>query len=132
MKRPRLKGIVLVTLMGLFGSISLALDRYAAIAAPVQAPRFEVDPFWPKPLPNHWVLGAAVGVWADAQDHIWMVHRGAQHPVIRQRLGPERIDFERRRLRGARLRGDVLTEADADDGAQHDDPGAHRDEALPR
>ena len=22
-----------------------------------QAPRFEVDPFWPKPLPNHWLLG---------------------------------------------------------------------------
>ena len=42
----------------------------------VQAPRFEVDPFWPKPLPNHWNLGASVGVWVDAQDHIWMVHRG--------------------------------------------------------
>ena len=42
----------------------------------VQAPMFEVDPFWPKPLPNHWTLGAAVGVWVDAQDHIWMVHRG--------------------------------------------------------
>ena len=42
----------------------------------VQAPMFEVDPFWPKPLPNHWVLGAAVGVWVDAQDHVWMVHRG--------------------------------------------------------
>ena len=23
----------------------------------MQAPRFEVDPLWPKPLPNHWVLG---------------------------------------------------------------------------
>src|SRR5262245_36755850 len=42
----------------------------------VQAPMFEVDPFWPKPLPNHWVLGAAVGVWVDAQDHVWMIHRG--------------------------------------------------------
>jgi DNA-binding beta-propeller fold protein YncE len=41
----------------------------------VQAPIFEVDPFWPKPLPNHWNLGAAVGVWVDAQDHIWMIHR---------------------------------------------------------
>jgi hypothetical protein len=75
MKRPRLKGIVLVTLMGLFGSISLALDRYAAIAAPVQAPRFEVDPFWPKPLPNRWILGQTIGVSVDAQDHVWIVHR---------------------------------------------------------
>jgi hypothetical protein len=23
----------------------------------VRAPIFEVDPLWPKPLPNHWVLG---------------------------------------------------------------------------
>jgi len=38
-------------------------------------PRFEVDPLWPKPLPNHWVMGSAVGVAVDAQDHIWIVHR---------------------------------------------------------
>jgi hypothetical protein len=42
-----------------------------------QAPRFEVDPFWPKPLPNHWLLGNAIGVWADAQDNVWIVHRGS-------------------------------------------------------
>jgi len=41
-----------------------------------QAPKFEVDPLWPKPLPNHWVLGSTIGVSADAQDHIWIVHRG--------------------------------------------------------
>jgi DNA-binding beta-propeller fold protein YncE len=38
-------------------------------------PKFEVDPFWPKPLPNHWVLGQTIGVTADDQDHIWIVHR---------------------------------------------------------
>lgn len=42
-----------------------------------QAPRFEVDPFWPKPLPNHWVLGSVTGVTVDAHDHIWITHRGA-------------------------------------------------------
>ena len=41
----------------------------------VQAPQFEVDPLWPKPLPNDWVLGQAIGVGVDAQDHIWIVHR---------------------------------------------------------
>ena len=40
-----------------------------------QAPYFEVDPLWPKPLPNHWVLGSTIGVSVDAQDHIWIVHR---------------------------------------------------------
>jgi hypothetical protein len=42
-----------------------------------EAPRFEVDPFWPKALPNHWVLGQAIGVWVDAQDVVWIVHRGS-------------------------------------------------------
>lgn len=39
------------------------------------APRFEVDPFWPKPLPNHWLLGSAIGVSVDSRDHVWIVHR---------------------------------------------------------
>ena len=43
----------------------------------VEAPKFEVDPLWPKPMPNHWVFGMVIGVWVDDQDHIWVVHRGA-------------------------------------------------------
>ena len=39
-------------------------------------PTFEVDPLWPKPLPNHWVLGQTIGVAVDGRDHIWIVHRG--------------------------------------------------------
>ncbi len=43
----------------------------------VEAPIFEVDPFWPKPLPNHWVLGSVVGVGVDSRDHVFIVHRQA-------------------------------------------------------
>ncbi len=43
-------------------------------SAAVTAPRFEVDPLWPKPLPNHWVLGASVGVAVDARDHVYVVN----------------------------------------------------------
>src|SRR5262249_471671 len=43
----------------------------------VEAPMYEVDAFWPKPLPNHWVMGASVGIYADKQDHIWVLNRGA-------------------------------------------------------
>ena len=39
------------------------------------APMFEVDPFWPKPLPNHWLLGATIGVAVDSRDHVYIVHR---------------------------------------------------------
>jgi hypothetical protein len=38
-------------------------------------PRFEVDPTWPRPLPNRWILGAIAGVAVDAKDHVWIVHR---------------------------------------------------------
>ena len=52
------------------------LDRGAiAQGKTVQAPVFEVDPLWPKPLPNHWLMGSVIGVWADEQDHIWIIHR---------------------------------------------------------
>ncbi len=41
------------------------------------APAYTVDPLWPQPLPNHWVFGSITGVAVDAQDHVWVVHRGA-------------------------------------------------------
>jgi hypothetical protein len=40
-----------------------------------EAPRFEVDPLWPKPLPNHWRIGSTIGVSVDARDHVWVLHR---------------------------------------------------------
>src|SRR5262245_11324357 len=55
--------------------IGYGLADRAAEAAPVQAPRFEVDPLWPKPLPNKWILGQTIGVSVDAQDHVWIIHR---------------------------------------------------------
>ena len=55
---------------------SVVLGKRAAVeAAGAQAPMFEVDPFWPKPLPNHWLIGMTIGVSVDAQDHVWIVHR---------------------------------------------------------
>jgi DNA-binding beta-propeller fold protein YncE len=54
---------------------TLAVQQRAANAAAVQAPRFEVDPLWPKPLPNHWVIGSVIGVSVDSNDHVWMIHR---------------------------------------------------------
>ena len=65
----------LIAIVGL-AIASTVFERRAAIeAAGVQAPRFEVDPLWPKPLPNHWLQGMTIGVSVDAQDHVWIVHR---------------------------------------------------------
>jgi DNA-binding beta-propeller fold protein YncE len=47
----------------------------AAPGDPGVAPRFEVDPFWPKPLPNHWLLGSVIGVTVDSRDHVYVIHR---------------------------------------------------------
>jgi DNA-binding beta-propeller fold protein YncE len=44
-------------------------------AARVQAPRFEVDPLWPKPLPNHWLMGSVITVSVDDKDNVWIIHR---------------------------------------------------------
>jgi DNA-binding beta-propeller fold protein YncE len=68
--------LVLIVALGgaeaILASIALAQSKTA-----VQAPRFEVDPFWPKPLPNQWLLGNTIGLHVDPQDNVWIVHRGA-------------------------------------------------------
>jgi hypothetical protein len=46
--------------------------------SPVHAdgvPEFKVDPFWPKPLPENWMLGQVSGIAVDKDDRIWIVHR---------------------------------------------------------
>jgi DNA-binding beta-propeller fold protein YncE len=63
-------------LVAAFGLRSRLPDEESdASAAGARAPQFEVDLMWPKPLPNHWVLGATIGVSVDSQDHVWIVHR---------------------------------------------------------
>jgi DNA-binding beta-propeller fold protein YncE len=41
------------------------------------APKFQVEPFWPKPLPKNWILGQVAGIAVGKDDHIWVVHRPA-------------------------------------------------------
>jgi DNA-binding beta-propeller fold protein YncE len=61
---------------------------YAFVPITLQtAPSFEVDPLWPKPLPNHWLLGSVTGVAVDAQDHVWVVHRGYDSMTARTEIG---------------------------------------------
>ncbi|MBM3808159.1 MAG: hypothetical protein FJW22_08165 [Acidimicrobiia bacterium] len=50
------------------------LDKAAAQAK--QVPRFEVDPYWPKPMPNNWVQGMTIGIGISSDDHVWVIHRG--------------------------------------------------------
>src|SRR3979411_1554931 len=65
--------------LAVLGVAQIALEKQAAAQAKtaVQAPRFEVDPMWPKPLPNHWLLGSTIGVSLDGEYHRWTIHRGS-------------------------------------------------------
>ena len=53
---------------------SRAVPLGATQGGTVQAPRFEVDPMWPKPLPNNWLLGSATGLAVDSRDHVYVIH----------------------------------------------------------
>jgi DNA-binding beta-propeller fold protein YncE len=66
--------IVLLATLGVSQSV-LEKQALAQAGGGITAPRFEVDPMWPKPLPNGWYIGQTIGVWADTQDHIWIIHR---------------------------------------------------------
>ena len=59
---------------------SAAVAIWQVQVSPAQAtgfgnPKFSVDPFWPKPLPNQWLVGQVAGVAVDRNDHIWIVQR---------------------------------------------------------
>src|SRR5437868_3009782 len=76
--RNLLIGTGFAALLGALAIGQAALDKSAAQAQTgVMAPRFEVDPLWPKPLPNHWVLGSTIGVVVDTDDHVWIIHRSS-------------------------------------------------------
>jgi DNA-binding beta-propeller fold protein YncE len=72
-------GASVIALLVALGLTQSWLERTAAAQSKtaMQAPRFEVDPLWPKPLPNHWILGSTIGVWVDSDDHVWIIHRSS-------------------------------------------------------
>jgi hypothetical protein len=39
------------------------------------APKFKLDPDWPKPLPNKWKLGGVTGLAVDKDDNVWVLNR---------------------------------------------------------
>ena len=57
------------------GQWMLERTARAQSAAAVQAPAFQVDPLWPKPLANKWVIGSTIGLSIDSRDHVWVIHR---------------------------------------------------------
>ncbi len=70
--------VVATTFALLLAALVAGQSRLEAVisARAVDAPKFEVDPYWPKPLPNNWILGSTIGIGIDSRDHVFIVHRG--------------------------------------------------------
>jgi len=77
MGNRKIAGGIFAGVLVLLGCTQALLDKQAPQGELVNAPAFEVDPLWPKPLPNHWLLGMTIGVWVDEQDHVWIIHRSS-------------------------------------------------------
>jgi hypothetical protein len=93
-----------------FGTLAVAVaaalgtwtyDSQADGQAKVTAPKYKVDPFWPKPLPDKWVTGEVAGTCLDSNDHLFIVNRGFQtgglQPPENQtaRASPPVIEFDK-------------------------------------
>ena len=58
-----LAGMILIT------AAPKGLDGQSAPAGTTAAPRFQVDPSWPKEMPKLWILGAVTGVFPQPKHH---------------------------------------------------------------
>ena len=52
-----------------------ALLLFGSTLAAQDVPRYEVDPSWPKLLPEGWITGQLGGVCVDSHDHVVVVNR---------------------------------------------------------
>jgi sugar lactone lactonase YvrE len=60
----------------------------SARAADSDVPRFLVDPYWPKPLPDRWVTGSVGGICVDNNDHVFGVNR-ADLTAMEEKVGKQ-------------------------------------------
>ena len=71
---PIVYSLKLAVGIALFGLLGCGSEQESS---GIQVPVFEVNPLWPRPLPNHWVIGSTIGVSVDSRDHVWVIHRQA-------------------------------------------------------
>src|SRR5262245_19960769 len=78
MVKMRLSGVLLVMAalaVGVWQLVNVGGVLAQSRGESLEVPTFQADPAWPKPLPNHWIVGAVIGVAVDAKDNIWITHR---------------------------------------------------------
>jgi hypothetical protein len=58
-------------------------------------PHYVNDPSWPKPFPNHWVMGQIGGMTVDDHDRIWVLQRALPYAVDEQGVRHDLAPAER-------------------------------------
>ncbi len=53
----------------------LCVASYCRSAHAQAQPHYKVDPFWPKELPNNWIVAQIGGMAVDQNNHIWVLQR---------------------------------------------------------
>jgi DNA-binding beta-propeller fold protein YncE len=56
-------------------AIALGIFCPQPFLAQRNVPKFEFDPYWPKPMPDRWITGQVGGVCVDAQDRVFILNR---------------------------------------------------------
>ena len=67
--------LVCVAAIGCNQAGSVTEDATTATSDGMGTPQFQVEPFWPKTLPDEWLIGRIAGVAVDSQDRIFALHR---------------------------------------------------------
>ena len=80
-------GFLIVSLLALNLGQEILTTTASAANNGQRVPIFEVDPFWPQPLPNKWILGRTIGVDVDERDHVFIVHRDSDDMFMTQERG---------------------------------------------
>ena len=75
MRNTRIRPTIFALLTGCAIGVVLSAHSARVQAAAADAPKFKVDPFWPKELPNNWIMGQVGGMAVDRHDHIWVFQR---------------------------------------------------------
>jgi hypothetical protein len=97
---PSLRRLLLAGVVALIGAgVALALwgglqsEAQASKAQPTaprhaaHVPSFQLDPSWPKALPNNWVFGGADSVAVDRRGHVWVLSRPLSVPAAELAAG---------------------------------------------
>jgi DNA-binding beta-propeller fold protein YncE len=83
---------------GVCAALVLVFSTFCAFPSQAQGtpPKYEVDPSWPKPMPDKWVAGSVSGVCTDSQDHVFILNRGnlTENELDSGRQAPPVIEFD--------------------------------------